>query len=45
MRDVTLIVDPYTHASGGQVQPVMRARADSAVNDSYAYVVLENDAS
>ena len=45
VRDVTLIVNPYSRTNEGEVEYNMWARADAVPDDTYAYVVLTNDAS
>lgn len=45
VKDLTLIVDPYTRANEGQVQYTLWARADGLVQDPYAFALLKNDAS
>lgn len=45
VKDLTLIVDPYTRANEGQVQYTLWARADGVVQNPYAFALLKNDAS
>jgi HK97 family phage major capsid protein len=45
VRDVTLIVNPYSRANEGQVEFTMWARADGTVQDANAFRVLQNEAS
>jgi HK97 family phage major capsid protein len=45
VKDLTLIVDPYTRANEGQVQYTLWARADGLVQNPYAFALLKNDAS
>lgn len=45
VKDLTLIVDPYTRANEGQVQYTLWARADGLVQDPYSFALLKNDAS
>jgi HK97 family phage major capsid protein len=40
VKDVTLVVDPYTRAAYGEVQFTAWARADGTIQDRNAYVVL-----
>lgn len=42
VKDLTLIVNPYTRANEGQVEYVLWARADGTVQDTGAYRVLIN---
>lgn len=44
VRDVQLVVDPYTRMNEGQVQYTMWARADGVVQNPNAFATLENDA-
>lgn len=44
VRDVQLVVNPYSRANEGQIEYTMWARADGTVDDSYAFTVLKNDA-
>ncbi|PRX46746.1 HK97 family phage major capsid protein [Prauserella shujinwangii] len=44
VRDVTLIVNPYSRANEGQVEYTVWARADGAVQNVNAYSLLVNDA-
>lgn len=45
VKDLTLIVDPYTRANEGQVQYTLWSRADGLVQNPYAFALLKNDAS
>lgn len=40
VKDVTIVVDPYTRALNGQIQYTAWMRADGTVQDPYAYVAL-----
>lgn len=40
VKDVTLVVDPYTRAANGEVQITAWARADATVQNANAYAVL-----
>jgi len=42
VKDLTLIVNPYSRANEGQVEYVLWARADGTVQDTNAYRVLIN---
>lgn len=42
VKDVQLVVDPYSRASNGQVQYTAWARADGCINNKNAYVILRN---
>lgn len=42
VRDLTLIVNPYSRANEGQVEYTLWARADGTVQDANAYRVLVN---
>lgn len=42
VKDVTLIVNPYSRANEGQVEYTMWARADGAVQDPRAFAVVHN---
>lgn len=42
VKDLTLIVDPYTRANEGQVQYTLWARADGVVQNPYAFALLKN---
>lgn len=42
VKDVTLIVNPYSRANEGQVEYTMWARADGTVQDPRAFVVVHN---
>lgn len=44
VKDLTLIVDPYTRANEGQVQYTLWARADGTVQNPYSFALLKNDA-
>lgn len=45
VKDVTVIVNPYSRANEGQVEFTMWARADGTVQDANAFRVLANEAS
>jgi HK97 family phage major capsid protein len=45
VKDVTLIVNPYSRANEGQVEFTMWARADGTVQDANAFRVLANEVS
>jgi HK97 family phage major capsid protein len=45
VQDVTLIVNPYSSASSGQVEYVLWSRADGVPQDTNAYRVLQNEVS
>lgn len=45
VKDVTLIVNPYSRANEGQIEYVLWARADAVVQDANAFRVLQNEAS
>lgn len=44
VRDIQVIVDPYTRAAYRQVVYTVWARADGIIQDPYAYAVLKNAA-
>lgn len=44
VKDLTLIVNPYSRANEGQVEYTLWARADGVPQDTNAYVVLANTA-
>ncbi|AQT82642.1 phage capsid protein [Mycolicibacterium litorale] len=44
VKDLTLIVNPYSRANEGQVEYTLWARADGVPQDKSAYRVLHNDA-
>jgi HK97 family phage major capsid protein len=43
VRDIHVVVDPYTRAAYRQVVYTVWARADGIIRDPYAYAVLKND--
>ncbi|WP_052765197.1 phage major capsid protein [Mycolicibacterium obuense] len=45
VKDLTLIVNPYSRANEGQVEYVLWARADGTPQDTAAYRVLANEVS
>jgi HK97 family phage major capsid protein len=42
VKDVQLVVDPYSRASNGQVQFTAWARADGAINNRNSFVILQD---
>src|SRR5690606_27019752 len=42
VKDVTLIVNPYSRANEGQIEYTMWARADGTVQDPRAFAVVHN---
>ncbi|VCT89011.1 hypothetical protein MHAS_00697 [Mycolicibacterium hassiacum DSM 44199] len=44
VKDLTLIVNPYSRANEGQVEYTLWARADGVPQDTAAYRVLVNEA-
>lgn len=45
VKDLTLIVNPYSRANEGQVEYTLWARADGVPQDTAAYRVLVNEVS
>jgi len=43
VKDLTLIVNPYSRANEGKVQDTLWARADGVPQDTAAYRVLANE--
>lgn len=43
VRDIHVVVDPYTRAAYRQVVYTVWSRADGIIQDPYAYAVLKND--
>lgn len=44
VKDIQVIVNPYSRANEGQVEFTVWARADGAIQNPYAFALLKNDA-